>query len=117
MYSVMFPRNPPPENFGQLLDVFRTSRRVHRLIELNLVAGANFALGWIRKWHPRLNYSTMSLSSPPSQGSAALRVHMDATLQPVRRIIARLLKADASFFREYHCLNPLRVDESDQAEL
>jgi hypothetical protein len=47
MYSVMLPRNPPPENFGQLLDVFRMSRRVHRLIELNLVAGANFALGWI----------------------------------------------------------------------
>jgi hypothetical protein len=44
MYSVMLPRNPPPENFGQLLKVFRTSRRSHRLIELILVAGANFAL-------------------------------------------------------------------------
>jgi hypothetical protein len=42
---------------------------------------------------------------------------MDATLQLARRIIARLLEADASFFREYHYLNPLRVDESDQAEL
>jgi hypothetical protein len=39
MYSIALPRNPPPENFGQLLDVFRTSRRVHCLIELNLVAG------------------------------------------------------------------------------
>jgi hypothetical protein len=119
MYSVMLPRNPPPENFGQLLDIFRTSRHIHRLIDLNLVAGANFALGWIRKWHPRLNYSTISLSLPPSQGSGstALRVHMDAMLQPARRIIARLLEADASFFREYHYLNPLHVDESDQAEL
>jgi hypothetical protein len=117
MYSVMLPRNPPRENFGQLLDLFRTSQRVHRLIELNLVAGANFALGWIRKWHPRLNYSTMSLSLPPSQGSTALRVHMDATLHPARRIIGRLLEADASFFREYHYLNPLRIDGSDQSEL
>jgi hypothetical protein len=83
------------------------------------VAGANFALGWIWKWNPSLNYSTMSLSLPPSQGSgsAALGVHMDATLQPARRIIARLLEADASFFREYYYLNPLRVDESDQVEL
>jgi hypothetical protein len=81
------------------------------------VAGANYALGWIRKWHPRLNYSTMSLNLPPSQGSAVLRVHMDATLQPARRIIVRLLEADASFFREFHYLNPLRVDDSDQAEL
>jgi hypothetical protein len=69
MYSVALPRNTPPENFGQLLDVFRTSRRMHRLIELNLVAGANFALGWIRKWHPRLNYSSMSLSLPPGRAT------------------------------------------------
>jgi hypothetical protein len=55
MYSIMLPRNPPPENFGQLLKVFRTSRRIHHLIELNLVASANFALGWVQKWHPRLN--------------------------------------------------------------
>jgi hypothetical protein len=44
MYSVMLPRNPPLENFEKLLDVFWMSQRVHRLIELNLVAGANFAL-------------------------------------------------------------------------
>jgi hypothetical protein len=78
MYSVVLPHNPLPDNFGQLLNVFRTILRIHRLIELNLVAGANFALGWIRKWHPRLNYSSMSLSLPI--GRATLRVHMDATL-------------------------------------
>jgi hypothetical protein len=48
MYSVMLPRNPLPGSFTHLLDVFRSSHRIHRLIELNLVAGANFALGWIR---------------------------------------------------------------------
>jgi hypothetical protein len=115
MYSVMLPRNPPPESFKQLLDAFRSSQRIHRLIELNLVAGANFALGWIRKWHPRLNYSSMSLSLPP--GRAKLQVHMDATLQPARRIIARLLQEDARFFREHHYLNPLMVDDSDQPML
>jgi hypothetical protein len=115
MYSVVLSRNPPPKNFGQLLDVFRTSQHVHRLIELNLVAGANFALGWIRKWHPRLNYSSMSLSLPP--GRATLRVHMDTMLQPARRIIGRLLQEDAAFFREYHYLNPLLVDDADQTTL
>jgi hypothetical protein len=34
-----------------------------------------------------------------------------------RRMIAKLLKADASFFHEYHYLNPLLVDSSDQVEL
>jgi hypothetical protein len=115
MYFVMLPRNPPPESFKQLLVAFRSSQRIHRLIELNLVVGANFALGWIRKWHPRLNYSSMSLSLPP--GHMKVQVHMDATLQPPRRIIGRLLQEDARFFREHHYLKPLMVDDSDQPML
>jgi hypothetical protein len=78
MHSVMLPRNPLPESFPLLLDVFRSSQRIHWLIELNLVVGANFALGWMRKWHPRLNYSSMSLSYP--SGGASLRVHLENTL-------------------------------------
>jgi hypothetical protein len=41
---------------------------------------------------------------------------MDIMLQLARRIIARLLEADPIFFHEYHYLNLLRVDDSDQAE-
>jgi hypothetical protein len=69
MHSVMLPRNPLPRSFPLLLDTFRSSQRIHRLIELNLVVGANFALGWMRKWYPRLNYSSMSLSYPPGGAS------------------------------------------------
>jgi hypothetical protein len=111
MHSVMLPRNLLPGSFPLLLDTFRSSQRIHRLIELNLVAGANFALGWIRKWHLRLNYSSMSLSL--ALGGASLRVHVENTLQPARRIIARLLQVDATFFHEYHYLDPLGVDDSD----
>jgi hypothetical protein len=115
MYSVMLPLNPQPGSFLLLLDTFRSSQRIHRLVELNLVAGANFALGWIRKWHPRLNYSSMSLSYPP--GGASLRVHLENTLQPTRRIIVRLLREDAAFFHEHHYLDPLGVDDSDNPML
>jgi hypothetical protein len=114
MHSVMLPRNPLPATFPLLLDTFRSSHRIHRLIE-HLVAGANFALGWIRKWHPRLNYSTMSLSLAP--GGASLRVHMENTLQPARRLVARLPEADAAFFREFHYLDPLGVDDSENPML
>jgi hypothetical protein len=111
MHYGMLSRNPLPATFPLLLDTFRSSQRIHRLIELNLVAGANFALGWIRKWHPKLNYSSMSLSLAP--GGASLRVHMENTLQPAQRLVARLLEADEAFFREYHYLDPLGVDDSD----
>jgi hypothetical protein len=42
---------------------------------------------------------------------------MDATLQLARRITGRLLEENASFFRKYHYLNPLLVDDSDQTAL
>jgi hypothetical protein len=115
MHSVMLPRNPLPATLPLLLDTFRSSQQIHRLIELNLVAGANFALGWIRKWQPRLNYSSMSLSYPPC--GASLRVYLESTLQPAQRIIARLLQEDATFFHEYHYLDPLGVDDSDNPML
>jgi hypothetical protein len=115
MHSVMLPRNPLPTTFPLLLDTFRSSQRIHRLIELNLMAGANCALGWIRKWKPRLNYSSMSLSYPP--GGASLQVHLESTLQPARRIIARLLQEDSTFFCEFHYLDPLGVDDSDNPML
>jgi hypothetical protein len=111
MYSVMLPRNPLPRDFRQLLKTFWMSQRVHLLIKLNLIAGANFALEWMQKWHPRLNYDAMSQSLPP--GQATVGVQMDATLQPAKRIISRLLQEDARFFREYHYLNPFNMDDSD----
>jgi hypothetical protein len=46
IFSVMLPRNPFPENFCQQLNTFKSSQRVHRLIKLNLVGDANFALSW-----------------------------------------------------------------------
>jgi hypothetical protein len=107
----MLPRNAMLRDFRQLLETFWTSQRVHLLIKLNLIAGANFALGWMRKWHPRLDYDRMSQSLPP--GRATVGVHMDAIQEPAKRIISRLLQEDAWFFRDYHYLNPFNVDDSD----
>jgi hypothetical protein len=39
---------------------------------------------------------------------------MDATLQPARRLIASLLREDATFFYEHHYLNPVGVGDSDE---
>jgi hypothetical protein len=116
MFSVMLPRNPFLENFGQMLEIFKTSQQIHRLIELNLIVGTNFALASVRKWHSKLNFNTISQGLPPPQRSRAvpMQVHMDAMLEPSRRMITNLLEADARFFREYHYLNPLMVDPADQ---
>jgi hypothetical protein len=111
IYSVMLPHNPMPRDFRQLLKTFWTSQRVHLLIKLNLIAGANFALAWMRKWNPRLNFDCMSQSLPPRR--ITVGIHMDTTLEPARRIISRLLQEDARFFQEYHYLNPFGVGDSE----
>jgi hypothetical protein len=38
MYSVMLPHNSPPKSFMQLLDAFRSSQRIHRLMPNNISA-------------------------------------------------------------------------------
>jgi hypothetical protein len=115
MFSVMLPKNPFPASFCELLDVFKTSRCIHHLIELNLIDGANFALAWVLKWHPQLNFNTMSQGLPPQRSRVMpMQAHMDATIEPTRKIIARLLEADADFFREQHYLNPLLAGLADQ---
>jgi hypothetical protein len=43
-----------------------------------------------------------------------MQAHMDAMIEPVRRIIARLLEADAQFFRERYYLDPLLARPADQ---
>jgi hypothetical protein len=53
----------------------------------------------------------MSQSLP--LGQTTVRIHMDATLEPARRIISRLLQENARFFQEYHYLNHFDVDDSE----
>jgi hypothetical protein len=85
------------------------------LIELNLIVGANFALSWVRKRHPQLNFNTISQGIPPQRLRMVLmQAHMDTTIEPARRIIAWLLEADTQLFRERHYLDPLLAGPVDQ---
>jgi hypothetical protein len=43
-----------------------------------------------------------------------MQAHMDATIEPARKIIARLLEADAQFFREHDYLDQLLAGPADQ---
>jgi hypothetical protein len=114
MFSVMPPRNPFPASFHEFLDVFKKSRCIHRQIELNLIAGANFALAWVRKWHSQLDFNNISQRLPPQRSrSAMMRAHMNATIELARRIVAHFLEADAGFFREQDYLDPLLAGPID----
>jgi hypothetical protein len=115
MFLVILPRILFPKNFRQLLSTFRTSEHIHRLIRLNHLAGANFALAWIQKWKPQTDFETISRGFPPHRSKRVLmRAHVDATLEPAKRMISRVLEADASFVQEQHYLDPLLSGPMEQ---
>jgi hypothetical protein len=43
-----------------------------------------------------------------------MRAHVDSTLEPAKRIIDRLLEADAKFFEEHRYLDPLLSGPAEQ---
>jgi hypothetical protein len=46
MHSIMLPRNPLPRSFPLLLDTFRSSQRIHQLIETELSGRCQFC-SWV----------------------------------------------------------------------
>jgi hypothetical protein len=82
-----------------LLDAFETSQCVHRLVKLQLIGGAQFAFTWLRKWKLQLDYDTISKGFPSHKSKGVLlKRHLDVMLEPAKRMIDRLLKADAKYF-------------------
>jgi hypothetical protein len=106
----MLPRNPPSANFHGLLDAFRSSKHVHYLVKLQLVAGAQFALCWVQKWKPQIDFNTISKGYPPQRsGDVRLLKHLEATYEPAKRIIDRLLETGAGYFEEHpSVVSPVR---------
>jgi hypothetical protein len=87
------------------MDAFGSSKNMNRLVKLQLVAGAQFALAWVHKWKSKLDFDTISKGFPPYRSKGVqLKRHLDATLEPAKRMIDRLLQADSGYFGEHHYL-------------
>jgi hypothetical protein len=55
VYNAMFPRNPQPENLTELMDKFKDVRSIHDFVKAQMVAGAKFALIWLKIFHSKLD--------------------------------------------------------------
>jgi hypothetical protein len=54
-------------------------------VKLQLVAGAQFALAWVRKWKHKLDFDEISKGFPPHKSKGVhLKKHLEATLDPQR---------------------------------
>jgi hypothetical protein len=55
VYKTLFPRNPQPEEFADLLAKFKNVQDILGLVRAQMIAGAKFALIWIRICHSKID--------------------------------------------------------------
>jgi hypothetical protein len=55
VYNAMFSRNPQPGNLTQMMEKFKDVRNIHNFVKIQMVAGAKFALIWLRIYHPKID--------------------------------------------------------------
>jgi hypothetical protein len=104
VYSTMFPRNPAPHDFAELMGKFRRAADFRNFVKIQLVAGAKLALAWVRIHKPTLDSDAISRGFPARRSNKGVRMtrHYAVAHEPAIRMIQRLLDADSEFFTEFH---------------
>jgi hypothetical protein len=103
VYNAMFPRNPQPENLTELMDKFKDVRNIHDFVEAQMVAGAKFALIWLKICHSKLDLDKVFESFLLKMSKRKVNIDRhNAVVSPIaEKMIDELLKVDTSFFKEY----------------
>jgi hypothetical protein len=83
-------------------------------VKLQLIAGAQLALAWVRIWKPNLNSIDKISQGFPPKRETKLGVCMSgqykAIDEPPKRMIDRLLQADTTYSEDLHYLDPILSD-------
>jgi hypothetical protein len=109
-YNAMFPWNPRPENLTELMDKFKDVHNIHDFVKAQMVAGAKFALIWLKVCHSKLDLDKVCESLLLKMSKRKINIDKrNAAVSPVaKKMIDELLKVDTTFFKEY------RYDDSTQ---
>ena len=59
VYNAMFPRNPQPDNLPELMGKFKDVHNIHDFVKAQMIAGAKFALIWLKICHSKLEFSNI----------------------------------------------------------
>jgi hypothetical protein len=92
------------------MDKFRDVRSIHDFVKNQMVAGAKFALIWLRIYHPKMDLDKVveGVLLKSSKRKINLDQHNAAVLPIAEKMIDKLLEIDSYFFKEY------RHDDSTQ---
>jgi hypothetical protein len=109
VYNAMFPRNPQPATLPDLMKKFKNVHRIHDFVKAQLMAGARFALIWLKICHLKLDLNNVIdvCYSKLKQRRKNIDKLNDAVTPIAEKIIEELLRVDAAFFKEYHYADAL----------
>ncbi|XP_047051210.1 cytochrome P450 89A9-like [Lolium rigidum] len=110
IYSALFPRNPQSANLIELMDKFKDVESIHDFVKAQLIAGAKFALIWLKICYSKLDLDTVfdTLYRKTSKRRVNADKHSEAVSPVAEKMIDELLQYDAAFFTDH------RYDDSTQ---
>jgi hypothetical protein len=108
--NTLFPRNPQPANLTELMNKFRDVESIHDFVKAQLVAGAKFALIWLKVCHSKLDVNNLfdTFSRKTSKRRVNVDKHNEVVSPVAEKMINELLRYDAAFFTDF------RYDDSTQ---
>ena len=114
VYKTMFPRNPQPDEFNDLIKKFKDVQAVHNLVKAQMISGAKFALIWVKIRHSKIDIDDIvrGVLSRCSKRRINLDRHIEAVHGPAEQIIEKLLSMDSDFYRgaQHDCSTRQNVD-------
>jgi hypothetical protein len=101
VYKNIFPRNPQPEKFTDLIGKFKNVQAVHDLVKAQMIAGAKFSLTWVKIRHSKIDLDIFvkGVLLRCSKRRINLDRHVEAVHGPAEQIVDKLLQMDSDFFR------------------
>ena len=102
LYRTMFPLNPQPQHFEDLMAKFSTLGRIKDLVRAQLIGGAKVALAFVRAHHPQINLGLIGRSLPLENEDDRLQMEVlyDMAATPAAQIIQ---KVEAETRRQLEC--------------
>jgi hypothetical protein len=100
-FITMFPRNPQPGEFTDLIEKFKDIQVVQNLVKEQMIAGAKFSLIWVQIRHSKINLDDIvrGVFSRCSKRRINLDRFIETVQGPVEQIIDKLLMMDSDFYR------------------
>jgi hypothetical protein len=110
IYNALFPRNPQPANLTELMNNFKDVKSIHDFVKAQLVAGAKFALIWLRICYSKLDFNNVFdiVYRKTSKRRVNADKHNEVVSPVAEKMIDELLQYDAAYFTDH------RYDDSAQ---